>query len=324
MSHRLQELAQILDISTIVDTIRNSPSPIQNLILIPHRDLHRFPIHALFPDDFIITYLPSAHMGISLKGRQQPHIQAIPNLPLLSVEHPSSTGYPPLEFAEVESAAITRMFPNHTRYPSAEATKAAVMAALPQGYSIFHFTGHGTYNFHNPTSSALMLAGDDRLTLADMENLDLTGYELVTLAACETAITGNQTITTEFVGLTSGFMWCGVSHVVSTLWNVESAPSTILMIQFYHLLQQGKGVAVALAEASRWLRDVTNAQLAEWYGGEIASLSPNEEMMERFLSRRFQRLQQSSQPNHQPYNDPYFWSAFTITGIFPHEPHSSF
>ncbi|NEQ69025.1 MAG: tetratricopeptide repeat protein, partial [Symploca sp. SIO2D2] len=45
----LQRLAKILDIPAIIKFIQTSESqPIQNLILIPHRDLHRFPLHALF------------------------------------------------------------------------------------------------------------------------------------------------------------------------------------------------------------------------------------------------------------------------------------
>ncbi|WP_293354661.1 MULTISPECIES: hypothetical protein [unclassified Microcoleus] len=40
---------------------------ITNLILIPNRDLHRFPIHALFSSEFVITYLPSAQFWLNLK-----------------------------------------------------------------------------------------------------------------------------------------------------------------------------------------------------------------------------------------------------------------
>jgi hypothetical protein len=73
----LKRLADILDIPEIVELIQNSIPPcppltrgelnIQKLILIPHRDLHRFPLHALFPDNFTITYLPCAQIGITLR-----------------------------------------------------------------------------------------------------------------------------------------------------------------------------------------------------------------------------------------------------------------
>ncbi|MFN6569778.1 tetratricopeptide repeat protein [Dendronalium sp. ChiSLP03b] len=301
----LHNLSTILDINAVVSAIPD----ITQLILIPHRDLHRFPLHALFPPEFTITYLPSAKI-VSIpvnKGSHKPQN-------LLSIEHPNSTGYPSLEFAQVESEAISRMFPNPTRKHSEQATKAALITALPQNYSVFHFTGHGAYNFQNPALSHLALAGEEKLTLADIHGFNLQSYQLVTLAACETAITGNYIITTEYVGLVSGFMGCGVAHVVSTLWTVESAASALVMIQFYQLLQQGKPETVALTEATQWLRNVTNAELAEWYAAQIAKLSENEGLVRRFLSRYLDNIKNTAEPNNKPYNHPYFWAAYTITG----------
>jgi tetratricopeptide (TPR) repeat protein len=60
-----------------IDAIEQQLEGITELILIPHRDLHRFPIHALFSRDFVVSYLPSAAVGISLQHRFTP-----PNPPL--------------------------------------------------------------------------------------------------------------------------------------------------------------------------------------------------------------------------------------------------
>ena len=70
----LEELHHILNIPAILtqlnpESIANPTPQIHNLILIPHRDLHRFPLHALFPDTFTITYLPSAQIGLNLHNR---------------------------------------------------------------------------------------------------------------------------------------------------------------------------------------------------------------------------------------------------------------
>ncbi|WP_017314340.1 CHAT domain-containing protein [Mastigocladopsis repens] len=331
----LRKLAKILDIPAIVNALNltpqhislqgqgelNSPSlqgdglgeSIQNVILIPHRDLHRFPLHALFPNDFTISYLPSAQIGLlsptPLKktGYEQ--------YTLLTIEHPNSKGYPSLEFAQIQSEAICRMFPNKNRLPSEQATKEAVITALSKKYDIFHFTGHGEDNFNNPALSHLALAGDEKLTLADIRDFDLTSYRLVSLAACETALTGDHTITTEYVGLVSGFMGCGVAHVVSTLWTVESAASALVMMKFYELLRQDKPEVVALAAATQWLRNVTNAELAEWYATEIVKFPEDEGILHRFLSRYLNIIKNKTEPSKQPYNHPYFWAAFTITGI---------
>ncbi|MHC5734847.1 tetratricopeptide repeat protein [Nostoc sp.] len=305
----LRNLNNILDINAVVSEIPE----ITQLILVPHRDLHRFPLHALFPPEFTITYLPSAKIGLIPRTplkKQDYHLQQ-----LLSIEHPNSKDYPLLEFAQIESEAISQLFPNATRKRSEKATKAELINALPQNYNIFHFTGHGEYNFQNPALSHLALAGEDKLTLADIRNLNLQSYQLVTLAACETAITGNHTITTEYVGLVSGFMGCGVAHVVSTLWTVESAASALVMMEFYQFLQQGKSEAVALAKATQWLRNVTNAKLAEWYAAQIAKLPQNEGIIRPFLQDQLNDIS-IRQTTDQPYNHHYHWAAFTIIGAF--------
>ena len=338
----LEELAEILDIPAIIKSIKNSKSKIQNLILVSHRDLHRFPIHALFPDNFIITYLPSAKIGLRNLRNLSPNLsparrEALNNptphslvgkgagglgfslhnnsqIKLLSVEHPPSSGHDLLEFAQVESEAITRMFPNCTRIPSEQATQNAVKSALSNNYSIFHFTGHGEYNFHNPVLSELKLAKEDKITLENICKFDLRSYKLVTLAACETAITGNHTITSEYVGLASGFIRCGVSHVVSTLWTVESAASALVMIEFYQRLQQEKSEAVALAEATNWLRNITVDELAKWYTEQIAKIPDNQGIMRRFLQRQAIKITNNFESSKALYSHPYYWAAFTITG----------
>ncbi len=121
---------------------------------------------------------------------------------MLSVEAPDSKDFEdkpfdPLPHAENESAAISQLFETSQRLAGKQATKADVSAALIAGYSFFHFTGHATYNFSNPKQSALALSGKDHLTLEDICQLPLNNYQMVSLSACETAVTGNQTITTE-------------------------------------------------------------------------------------------------------------------------------
>ena len=65
MASKFARLKEILKI----DVIEQQLEGITELILIPHRDLHRFPIHALFSRDFVVSYLPSAAVGISLQNR---------------------------------------------------------------------------------------------------------------------------------------------------------------------------------------------------------------------------------------------------------------
>jgi CHAT domain-containing protein len=352
----LEHLGNILNIPAILSELTN----INQLILIPHRDLHRFPLHALFPDNFTITYLPSAQIGLTLKAAPPspnpfPHqggrgvreesidkeateetadtnTSVLPPSPsmgeglgvrvtnardnLLSVEHPNSEGYDQLPYAELESAAITQLFNNPQRLAGKDATKTAVEAVLPTGYSIFHFTGHGTYNFNCPSQSALILSGKDKLTLEDILRLPLNPYQLVSLSSCETALTGNQTITTEYVGLVSAFLYQQVSHVVSTLWTVESAASALFMIKFYRLRSKGKPEAVALRKTQQWLRQLSAANLARLYRYVIHHPSlASEHNIRPFLKTELRKLNKMA-PTDKPYKHPYHWAAFTLTGFY--------
>ncbi|MFP4099560.1 hypothetical protein [Coleofasciculus sp.] len=63
MVESFRELRAILNISGIIEHLQNQP--IENLILIPHRDLHRFPLHYFFPN-YTCTYLPSAYSKLRL------------------------------------------------------------------------------------------------------------------------------------------------------------------------------------------------------------------------------------------------------------------
>ncbi|MUG92359.1 tetratricopeptide repeat protein [Scytonema sp. UIC 10036] len=304
----ITRLGKILNIPTILSQLNN----IGKLILIPHRDLHRFPLHVLFPETFTITYLPCAQLGINLLGKE-----ARIERSLLSVEHPDSKGFYLLPHAEIESAAITQLFnhPTPKRISGQEATKIAVKDALTNGYSIFHFTGHGSYDSQHPKQSALALSGEDYLTLEEICNINLSGYQLVSLSACETAITGNQTITEEYVGLISAFLYQHVRYVISTLWTVTDDASSLLMIYCYWQMKKGKSPSISLAKATKWLRNLTDRKLERLYKIIFAQLSPDDKPLRPFLRRKLDQYSKMnlSQKKQKRFSDPYYWAAFTIT-----------
>lgn len=306
MEQRLELLKDILNISAIEQELKE----IKQLILIPHRDLHRFPIHALFNQELNLTisYLPSAEIGINLQQRKPNNSNR-----LLSVEFPASKDVEPLIFAQIESAAISQMFDKPKRIQSENATKNQVELDLSDEYNIFHFAGHGTYNFNDPKKSELVLANDDKLTLEEICQKNLASYNLVTLSACETAITGNQSITTEYVGLASGFLSRGVANVVSTLWTVESAATALVMIEFYRRRQLGKSTTVALKEAAQWLKDLTVQQLKEWYEAFLIKLPADELSIRAFIETELYKSGKMKLDN-KPYAHPYYWAAFIVTG----------
>ncbi|XWK88263.1 MAG: CHAT domain-containing tetratricopeptide repeat protein [Phormidium sp.] len=235
---------------------------------------------------------------------------------LLSIENPQRD----LLFAPMESSAIARLFGECDRIPSQNATISVVKTSLKNAAGCFHFTGHAYHDPNYPRNSALILASEPNLTLADIFAFNSLKLQLVCLAACETGITGKEGLIDEFVGLASGFLATGVSYVVSSLWRVEERSTALLMIQFYHYIIDEKiPPALALSQAQNWLRQLTYNQLAQFYL-QLASqfTEKSDRRLQSLLQREAQRLLNSVKINlsDRPYEKPYYWAGFTITGAF--------
>ncbi|MCT7992716.1 CHAT domain-containing protein [Laspinema olomoucense] len=352
LPQQLYCLAKILQISAILEELEGCQG-YHRLILIPHKDLHRLPLHALFfnsdgfPQSCAITYLPSAAFGLSrldanpsnfmgsigeeesLQPNEEP-----PQPPLakgglfssiLSIENPkslikdrdgSSKSLAALPAADAESEMISRLFPVSTRLGESDATKSAVIAALQQSHTVIHFTGHGEYESAEPLASKLFLSGEDRLQVKDIIKLNLHSYQLISLSACETAVTGNPTITSEYVGLTSAFLRSGVGSVLSTLWQVQSDASTLFALYFYQQLQQGHPYPVAFTATQKWLKSVTKEDLSLWCQQQIEELDKHPPVP-RGIRRCFTSWQKEldTMEKNPPFADPYDWASFTLYGL---------
>jgi tetratricopeptide (TPR) repeat protein/CHAT domain-containing protein len=313
--NNLTQLRQILEIDRICARL---PADLTYLILIPHGDLHRFPLHTLFlnsanlPNLQGCTYLPSIQIGLNLQHRSIPTRSYTP---LLSVEDPE-THQSEMPFARIESAIVRALFQPHTHIDSASASLAAVENALRQSHTSFHFTGHAAYNSHSPEASALALT-DEPLTAKRIIQLDLSSYNLVTLAACETAITGREKIDTEYIGLTSAFLQAGAANILSTLWQVDEIANAWFTIYFYQQLLAGKSPAIALTLTQRWMQQVTWQNLADWLT-KISQL-PHIDIgiVDRLNARITNTLKEGGTIGlNRPtkYSHAYYWAAFTLTG----------
>ena len=185
----LEELQQLLDIERISQEYL---SGITQLILIPHRHLHLLPLHHLFKQpDLKITYLPSAQIGIKLSNVK------IAATTLLSVENPRGD----MLYATIESGVINQKYQEKNQHlKSQAATRDSVINALKKSADIFHFTGHGAHNLKHPRESALELANNELLTLADVFEIDFSRYSVICLSACETGLTSVEDLIDEYVG----------------------------------------------------------------------------------------------------------------------------
>jgi CHAT domain-containing protein/tetratricopeptide (TPR) repeat protein len=80
------------------------------------------------------------------------------------------------------------------------------------------------------------------LTAEEVGSLNLRGTDMVVLSACETGL-GCTWGADGVLGLTRAFLTAGSRNVVSSLWKVEDAATSLLMEQFYQNLWKTPGMS---------------------------------------------------------------------------------
>jgi CHAT domain-containing protein len=139
-----------------------------------------------------------------------------------------------------------------------EATIKDVLRGMQDSHWV-HFACHGVQDVRNPTKSALLLAGDARLTLLDITRLSLPNAELAYLSACQTA-TGSEDLSEEAIHLTASMLFAGYRGVIGTMWSIrdEDAPQVADAV-YTHLFNETRPdptqAAFALHEAVKKLQD---------------------------------------------------------------------
>jgi len=319
MHDRLKQLAKILEIDAIEHHLKNT----ETLILIPHRDLHRYPIHALF--DRPTTHAPSLQ-SIVRASHPAPSSDR-PSLLLINDPDRSSRrpDHRPMPFAQIESAIIQQLIDrnathiNHTNATYINHTNAThdtiVQQLTQQNHHYFHFIGHAEHDFQKPENSALDLC-DRPLTAKTIANLNLHHLNLATLSSCETSIVSTENHA-EYLGLTSAFLCAGTHNILSTLWQVEEIASAWFMIHFHQLIKAGLSAAIALHHTQTWMQTVTWREFTHWLE-ELRQLPGLPSFPIDRLESRIQNILNKgdtidiNQPTE--YCNPIHWAAFILTG----------
>ncbi|MCB8982188.1 MAG: tetratricopeptide repeat protein [Ardenticatenaceae bacterium] len=292
-----------------------------HLVIVPHQILNYLPFAALtdgekyLMDQFTITYLPSAS---TLK--YLPDVADAPSYETALVLGNPATGNTD-EFGEVlsnlpyaaQSAETIAGLFGTTALVGEAATETAVRTQISSA-NILHLGAHGRYNTVAPMQSLIYLAGDaegdvdanGHLRVGEVYSLsiDRDKMELVVLSACQTNLgdidredpLANISAGDELVSLNRAFLFQSPT-VISTLWTVDDAATSLLMEQFYTYLLNGNSKADALRLAQLYVRDYRDGEYAHPYywagfvlsgdGGEIdpnlihpASASVTDEIME--------------------------------------------
>jgi CHAT domain-containing protein len=141
-------------------------------------------------------------------------------------------------------------------YTDSRATEGQAKESLVQKKYV-HFATHGVLNYTDYNASYLKFlpsadtaeGNNGKLTIDEIYGLKIAGCELVTLSACETAVSRQKTKGWK-ISPANSLLRKRVKTVIATMWKVDDEATSILMNEFYGQLSTGKekGESLRLAQ----------------------------------------------------------------------------
>jgi CHAT domain-containing protein/tetratricopeptide (TPR) repeat protein len=184
----------------------------------------------------------------------------------------------------------------------------------------FHLISHGRFDSTNPYRTGMFL---DRVespralwTAADVfGETEAPAGRLAVLSGCETGSSRGNLVSEE-ISLPSAFVAGGFASVVASRWPVDDLSAALLIAHFYRAWLSGRiSVAMALRNASQWLRTLTRDEASEY----LEDLEKQAAVIGGSIGRRMKRLcpaarRDVARRRATPFDDPRHWAAFYVIG----------
>ncbi len=162
-----------------------------------------------------------------------------------------------LKYTEKEAQSIAGiMHIKDGMYIEGRATEQQAKQSLVQKKYV-HFATHGILNYTEYNDSYLKFlpsadtsgGNNGKLTIDEIYKLKIEGCELVTLSACETAVSRQKTKGWK-ISPANSLLRKRVKSVIASMWKVDDEATSILMDEFYRELSAGKekGESLRLAQ----------------------------------------------------------------------------
>ena len=252
---KAQEMFQLL-LSPLADELSRYPA----LIVLPDGPIWDVPFQALQPrpnhyliEDTAISYAPSLSvLSDTLRRSAQPS-GGFPKL--LALGNPVTSSADRLPEAERQVMEIQKLYGEpHSRALTGAAATEEIFKAEVGNYTVVHLASHAILDDASPMYSHVLLAAtpssheDGMLEAREMMDLNLHA-EMVVLSACETA-RGEAVAGEGITGMLWAMFVAGSPTTVASLWRVESASTSELMIEFHRQWLQNRRVHARLSKSS--------------------------------------------------------------------------
>jgi CHAT domain-containing protein/Tfp pilus assembly protein PilF len=183
-----------------------------------------------------------------------------------------------LAYAGIEVENIAAQIPGTTKLLDQEFNRDSTLPLL-NDHTILHFATHAAFVNGQPEDSFILLGDGDRITLREIETLNLPDVALVILSACQTGVGGQVGNGGEILGLGYQMQQAGVLATIASLWIVDDQGTQVLMHEFYQALLTG-----------------------------------DETLIESLRQAQIQLIQNLSDHSEEDFSHPYYWAAFLTIG----------
>lgn len=215
-----------------------------------------------------------------------------------------------LTAGEVEVDELARMFgPDGSVVAYREDATVDFLIAEGPKARFLHLACHASANMFGTPPGIVMLATGPYEFGTDTRLPSLSA-RLVMLSACQTAVSSFSEGNDESISLGAIAQSIGSACVIASLWPVNSAATSLLVVKLYEFLIEGDSPPVALRKAQLWVRNVDANDL------EIF-LSAHHALNEEPASRRSVAGSQSmtGTPSPRVFAHPDYWASFVALGV---------
>ena len=188
-----------------------------------------------------------------------------------------------------------------------EFTEKTLKDRLAQRFEVVHIASHFSFRPGDMTRSFLLLGDGTALTMDKFKTspqLRFNGVELLTLSACNTAVSEPNAEGKEVESFAVIAQQNGAKAVLATLWPVADQSTAAFMAEFYKLKEVQPGISKSEA-----IRQVQKAMI----DGRIRATGGSGGCRAENFGSSAKTTAFKCDPN-SPFSHPYFWSPFVLIG----------